>query len=188
MDDVSRRMRLLAWALASFHTAFFFLLFVILTYLSGNLGQLLSSLNTLAGVAIFALLWLTTTFCTGHVVLSIEPATLEHPFASFDVIKRVTVKSAFWGGVNGFIFLIGLLVILAFVFITALIPVLFSSQVIGLVSSVGFFTSIASVIALILGGIVGIVFSMLDFVILGIACLAYKLIELESGHNNLRVT
>jgi hypothetical protein len=188
MDDVSRRMRLLAWALATFHTVFFFLLFVILLYLSGNLGQLLSSLNTLVGVAIFALLWLSTTFCTGHVVRSVEPAALEHPFASFDVIKRVMVKSAFWGGVNGFIFLIGLLVILVFVFLTAILPVLFSPQIFGLVFSVGFFTSIASVIALILGGVVGIVFSLLDFVILNIASLAFKLIELEPGHNNVHVT
>lgn len=188
MDDVTRRMRLLAWAMATFHTVFFFLLFVILVYLSGNLGQLLSSLNTLVGVAIFVLLWLTTAFCTGHVVQSVEPAALEHPFASFNVIKRVMVKSAFWGGVNGFIFLIGLLLILAIVLLTAIIPVLFSPEVIGLVASVGFFTSIASVIALILGGVVGIVFSMLDFVILGIASLAFKLIELEPVQNNLRVT
>lgn len=75
-----------------------------------------------------------------------------------------------------------------FVFLTALIPVLFSPQVIGLVSSVALFTSIASVVALTIGGVIGIVFSFVDFVILGITSLVFKLIELEPVQNNLRVT
>ncbi len=173
MDDGARAPRLLGWALGTFHTVFFFLLFVIVLYLSGSLGQLLSSLNTLVGVAIFAVLWIATTFCTGQVVRGVPPAVLEHPFATFEAMAWVILRSAFWGAVNGFLFLLGLLTVLSFANLPALFPVLISPQIVGLIVSLAIFVPIASVIALIIGGVIGFVFAWVDFVLLGMANMVY---------------
>ncbi len=177
MVDEARPTRLLEWALATFHTTFFFLLFVIPVYLSGNLGQVLSSLNTLVGVAIFVVLWVATTVCTSQVVRQVAPSVLEHPLADPPATFWVVLRSAFWGAVNGFLFLIGLLAILFFVFLTSLLPVLFSPEIVGVIVLAGIYVSIASGVALMTGGVIGFVFALLDFLILGIAGAVLRLIE-----------
>jgi hypothetical protein len=48
---------LFAWALSTFHTARLVAVLVLLVHLSGGLGDLLSGLNTLLGLVLFALLW-----------------------------------------------------------------------------------------------------------------------------------
>ena len=48
---------LVTWTLATFDTALFVLLGVLVGHASGNLADLLAGLNTLVGVAVFCYLW-----------------------------------------------------------------------------------------------------------------------------------
>ncbi len=106
-DRISHPLPLpLAPLFGTFHTAFFVLTLVFLLYLSGNLGAILGSLNTLAGFALFLLLWGIAAWSTGKALDGIigkdrrEAALFEGGLK----FGRALLLAMLWGGVTGALF------------------------------------------------------------------------------------
>jgi len=64
MADQPRLRALLTWSLAAFHAGFLFAGLIALAYSGGALGGLLGSLNTLLGLGLYGLFWLSTWWTT----------------------------------------------------------------------------------------------------------------------------
>src|SRR3989442_13197288 len=60
--------RFVTFAFGTFHTVIFIVSAVLVLHLSGALAGLLTGLNTLTGLALFAALWATTTWSTGRAI------------------------------------------------------------------------------------------------------------------------
>ena len=134
MDNTHQPDRLLEWGLGTFHTIFFILVLIIPIYFSGTLGSILESLNILIGFAVFTVLW-GTTWWTTHRALqmliqkqSYGLVLFERPFK----LGRALSLGLLWGGINGALFSLVLLVVLAislspaaFVYALIVIPAAF---------------------------------------------------------------
>lgn len=148
--------RLVEWSLGTFHTGFFFTILVTLLYVTGALGPLLANLNTALGLAAFAWLWFTTWWCTRRAIRGAGRTAWEPRTEFWRIIGRATL----WGGVNGVVFLLGVIVIATVVSILSLdaetIANLFLLLPAGLIAS-----AIACVIGLLIGLILGLIDSVL---------------------------
>src|SRR5712672_471011 len=99
---------LVVFALGTFHAAALIAALVAILYASGGLAPLLSSLSTIAGLALFSALWLATVWSTGR---TLRGAFTVAPWTS--VPLGIMIPRAAWrGGVNGVVFLVCLGVIL----------------------------------------------------------------------------
>lgn len=143
---------LLPFILGAFHTTVFFLLLVIVLYLTGILGPLLDDLNTLIGFAAFALLWALTTWAGRKALLSLaggqSPQRLlkDLPLPTGPVLAQ----AAIWGGVTGVLFALAILIVLA---------VMLGFEVI----AVGV---IYLAVAFVVGAFAGLLLALLDVLIL----------------------
>ena len=156
---------LLNWALATFHTTFFFVIIIFITYTSGILANLLASLNTLIGLALFAVLWATTWITTRRAIRSMDWHSLDE---ALDNLKLIAV-SFIAGGANGTAFF---LVITSSWGIIALLITLFSigqssaanmaSAVFGFVIGASLVLTFGSVFAFLIGGFIGLFFALID--------------------------
>jgi hypothetical protein len=139
------------FTLGTFHAAALIAALVVILYASGGLAPLLSSLSTIAGLALFSALWLTTVWSTGR---TLRGALTVAPWTS--VPLGIMIPRAAWrGGVNGVVFLVCLGVILAI-----------SSAFNGDVGVVGFgaliFLTVGAAFAFVIGLVLGLLFAGLD--------------------------
>lgn len=142
---------LVTWALGTFHATIFVLVGVLILYTRDALAPLLSSLNTLAGLGLFAVLWATTFVTTARALRGLE---LGAPGTESALLRR-TFR---FGAANGMLFL----------------------AVVGLVLGVGasvaagsfpfflFAAPFALVVAAAVGGVVGLIFGLVDLALLRI--------------------
>lgn len=157
MADADSSDPLLAFVFATFHTALFTLVPVTLLHWTGALGDLLGGLSTTVGLALYALLW-ATTWWTNRRLLAATPFTRG---AAWPVLKA-SVK---WGGVTGSLFfveLVGVAVLQAAV-VGQLGPPELES-----VLFLAFFATLATLVAFVVGALVGVVQAALDLLALWI--------------------
>lgn len=142
---------LVVFALGTFHAATLIAALVLVLYASGGLASLLSGLSTIAGLALFGALWLTTVWSTNR---TLRGAFTVAPWTS--VPLGVMIPRAGWrGGVNGVAFLACLGLIL-----------LASSAINGDVGLIGlgtlFFATVGAAVAFVIGLVVGLLFAAVD--------------------------
>jgi hypothetical protein len=141
------------FALGTFHAAALIAALVLVLYVSGGLASLLGSLSTIAGLALFSALWLTTIWSTQR---TLRGAFTVAPWTSVPV--SVMIPRAGWrGGVNGVAFLACLGLIL-------LVSSAFNGDVAGGVVGAGFliFATVGAAFAFVLGYVLGLAFACID--------------------------
>jgi hypothetical protein len=116
MAERARRERelLVVLALGTFHAAALIAALVLVLYATGALTSLLSGLSTIAGLALFSALWVTTVWSTNR---TLRGAFTIAPWTS--VPLSVMIPRAAWrGGVNGVLFLacVGVILIISSAF------------------------------------------------------------------------
>ncbi|WP_255196425.1 hypothetical protein [Halorarius litoreus] len=132
------------WTFATFHTGLLVLLAVWLIHLSDALRDLLGGLDTLVGLALYAVLWGIVWLATGRAFDAAPPTESS--------TRRLLQRGAVYGALTGVGFL---LVVLVGGFVAAL---LLGGQVL----SVLIFAFIGAVVAAIIGGVIGVGFALLD--------------------------
>ncbi len=159
--------RLLEWSLGAFHTSLFFWLFTIILYLTGVLGNLLASLNTLVGVIVFVFLWATTWFSTRLVVRQV--VSTGDWSARKIPLGRTLALAMLGGGINGLVFFAVPLLLAAIVIAVAVIASRSLTDVGSLLFAFGSSAIIGSALAFFIGAIFGLVFAFLDLLLLGVS-------------------
>ncbi|KAA9399963.1 hypothetical protein Har1130_02465 [Haloarcula sp. CBA1130] len=161
----TRMPSLTTWTLATFDTALFVLLGVLAAHASGDLADLLAGLNTLVGVAVFCYLWalfvLAVRWVHSRVSLGDAPP------------QALALHGIVAGCATGIAFLLGL-------FAVALVPALQRGGI--RLQSVLLVLLIGAGVAAVVGGVVGVLASLLDIAVYKLA--GYLLPEAE----NERVT
>jgi hypothetical protein len=148
--------RFVTFTLGTFHTVIFIVSAVLVLHLSGALVGLLTGLNTLTGLALFAALWATTTWSTGRAIRDVGAPVL----ATRAPIGAVVTRAARSGALNGVIFLAAAAVILA---LSALLTG--QGDSIGIFILGGFFVVLVGVLAgATIGAILGVLFAAIDLV------------------------
>jgi hypothetical protein len=152
MAELARERNLLVVAaLGTFHAAALVVALVLVLYATDALPSLLSSLSTIAGLALFSALWLTTVWSAHRTLRGAFTATLRTSPPVRTMIERATWN----GGVNGVAFLASLGLILAI-----------SSGVNGALGIVIFgalfFATLGAAAAFVLGCLVGLLFVAID--------------------------
>ena len=140
--------RAYAFPLATFHVCLLVLTFIVLSYpdLAG-----IAELNTLLGLVVFALLWLATYYGTRWALADVHVHSL-----------NVAMRRGIGGGARS-----GVLVV-----VVGLIPVALAASFenpLGAVVVVGIYGTIGALVAAVVGGAIGFVFSLVDWMILTVA-------------------
>jgi hypothetical protein len=166
MIEVPRPQRLLEWALAAFHNGFFSAAIIALLYGSGNLAELLGSLNTLIGIAIFAFLWGLTWLTTRRALAGVDWLARERPGQFLPIPGRGLI----WGGVNALLFFVAMLLVFS---LMAIVPFGLQPQNSGLslsaIPGLLLIGAVGSVVALVVGATVGLLLGLLDMLIVLLA-------------------
>ncbi len=165
MANSTSSTRLLEWSLSAFHTSLFFWLFVVVLYMTGALGNLLASLNTIVGVIIFVFLWATTWFCTRLVVRQIihtsDWGDLKIP------LRRTLALAMLGGGINGLSFFLIPLVLAIIVAVAAVIVSRSLTDVPAVLVLFGVSFEFGSILSFGFGVVFGLLFALLDLLLLG---------------------
>jgi hypothetical protein len=142
---------LVVFALGTFHAAALIAALVLVLYATGGLTSLLSSLSTIAGLALFSALWLTTVWSTNR---TLRGAFTVAPWTSAPL--GIMIPRAAWrGGVNGVLFVACLGVIL-------IISSAFSGDVGFLGLGALIFAIVGAAVAFVIGLAVGLLFAGVD--------------------------
>lgn len=145
--------RLVVWAAGSLHAALLVALLASALHLSGAAGDVLAGLGTLPGIAVYLYLWAVTTVATRRALRTAElgaDGRVGRP-------GRAAVAAAVWGAATGLAFLLGPLVVAGgFVLVTSGPDVLVFLALVGLAGSV---------VAAVVGGLVGLAFAGLDLLL-----------------------
>ena len=166
MAEPSQSDRLLEWGLGTFHASFFILALLVFLFARRALGELLGSLNTLAGFALFGVLWYTTLFSTRRAMRALRQKqgdawdVFGHSVDAWELV----FLGAFWGGVNGVLFFLALLLFAVFFLI---LPEAGGSP--DALVALPFYGLLGSGVAAILGGIAGFLLAMIDVLLLVIS-------------------
>jgi hypothetical protein len=144
-DAPSATTELRALALASFHVATLVAVGVGLLHAGSLVGDLLSGLGTLPGVALYLLLWLLTWRTNRRWLLAHGPP-------GWDAVRPALT----WGAVTGVGFLLGVL--------AALAVVLEPADLVVLVIFAGVGAPVAAVVGALVGGVFALVDAALDAV------------------------
>jgi hypothetical protein len=153
-------MKLVTWALATFHTTAFVLAIVLFAYSRDALGAGLSGLNTFVGLGLFVALWATTYLTTSHALKGLD---LISSARDRGVYPRRTLR---WGATNGMSFL----VILGIVAVVGAIANTRPGQVTsGILIPALFIAPIALVVSAAVGGAVGALFGIIDLILFALA-------------------
>ena len=153
-------MKLVTWSLATFHTTVFVLVIVLFAYSGGGLGGALSGLNTFAGLGLFVALWSTTYMTTARALRDL------------DLIRSARDRGGYgrrafrWGAANGMSFL----AILGLVAVVAAIANTRPGQVTsGILLPALFIAPIALIVSAAVGGVVGVIFGIIDLGLFAVA-------------------
>jgi hypothetical protein len=155
--DIERD-RLIAWALGTFHAGVLLVTLVLLLHVTGGLASLLGGLNTATGLALFAVLWVTTVWSTRRTLLGALGPALQNEMPIYRLVGRAVWR----GGINGAAFLVGAGLILA-------IPIVLSgsrSAIYSLFVGALFFATFGLVGAFVVGCMVGLLFAGIDALLL----------------------
>ena len=148
--------RFVPFTFGTFHTVIFIVTAVLVLHLSGALVGLLTGLNTLTGLALFAALWATTTWSTGRAIRGVGGPIL----ATRTPIGAVVSRAARSGALNGVLFIATAAVILA---MSALLTG--QGDSIGVFVLGGFFVVLVAILAgSTIGAILGVLFAAIDLV------------------------
>jgi len=148
--------RFVTFTFGTFHTVIFIVSAVLILHLSGALAGLLSGLNTLTGLALFAALWATTTWSTGQAIRGVGGPIM----ATRTPIGAVVARAARSGALNGILFLAAAAVILA---LSALLTG--QGDSIGVFILGGFFVVLVGIlVGATIGAILGVLFAAIDLV------------------------
>ncbi|UPV74108.1 hypothetical protein M0R89_16405 [Halorussus limi] len=139
---------LVVWTLASFHTAALTAVLVAALYLSGALGDLLAGLDTVVGLGLYLGLWASTWWTTRRAFAAIAAAGDD---ASLSVVLGTGGK---WAGVDGVLFLWILVAVVVFPVGSVEGP----EAVLSFIAVVG----VGSLLAFVVGTVVGLLFAALD--------------------------
>lgn len=152
MQRSTRPVSLVTWTLATFDTVLFVLFGVLSAHASGSLADLLAGLNTLVGVAVFCYLW----------ALFVLAVRWVHSRVTLDSagVSTLALHGTAAGSVAGVAFLLGL-------FVVALVPTLQSGGV--RLQAVLLVLLIGAGVAAVVGGVVGLLASLLDIAVYGLA-------------------
>jgi hypothetical protein len=157
------------WGLATFHTTAFVVVLTTLLHLAGGLSPGLRSLNTLVGLALFGVLWLSTWWTTRKLVRgarwhwsSGETPHPSQPASSTDggSLLGWLGLGTLWGGVNGVLFVVVTFIVLALAELPAQGP--------GLLLAVGMVV-VPVVVAFVVGAAVGLLFATIDLALVEVA-------------------
>ena len=153
-------MKLLTWSLATFHTTVFVLVIVLFAYSGGGLGGALGGLNTFAGLGLFVALWATTYVTTARALRGLDLIGSARDRGGYG-------RRAFrWGAANGMSFL----GILGLVAIAAAVANTRPGQVAsGILVPALFIAPIALVVSAAVGGVVGVIFGIVDLGLFAVA-------------------
>lgn len=151
--------RLVVLAFATFHATSFVLIGVLIAYRGGGLGQTLQGLNTVVGLGLFIALWVTTYIATRNALQGIDVSS------GARIDGDALIRGAFrWGGLNGVMFLL--------VLASGLLVANMRIQAENVMQTVLFaFAALvpASVVAFLIGALVGVLFAGVDLILLGVA-------------------
>jgi hypothetical protein len=138
-------------ALGTFHATALVVALVLVLYATGALPSLLTSLSTIAGLALFSALWLTTVWSAHRTLRGAFTATLRTSLPVRTMIERATWN----GGVNGVAFLafLGLILAISSGINGALGIVIFGAL---------FFATLGAAAAFVLGCLFGLLFVAID--------------------------
>jgi hypothetical protein len=151
----------LTWALGTFHTTVIGIALLLLVYPGGSLGTTLGALSTITGLALFVALWTTTLFCTGRAIRGVR--LLGGDRASTGAFYRRALR---WGAVNGVLFAIALVAILAANALAVAEP---SVGIGTMLAIAGFQGTFGSLFGLAIGAVAGLVLATLDLAALRLA-------------------
>ncbi len=165
MANSTSSTRLIEWSLGAFHTSLFFWLFVVVLYLTGTLGNLLASLNTIVGMIVFVFLWVITWFWTRLVVWQIVD-TADWGATKIPLGKAL-VLAILGGGVNGLFFFLISLFVAAIIAVMAVIASRSLTDVPALLVLFGYSFTIGSALSFVIGAVFGFLFALLDLLLLG---------------------
>lgn len=156
-DVAADPVSLLAWCLATFHTALLVSLFVIGFYLVGAAGDVLRGLETAVGIVVYLYLW-GVTWWTHRRWLDAHGVAL---ITGRPDPRAVTVDALKWGGVTGLLFFVGVLVPSAVVLVASngfeTIPLVVLATVVG------------TLLSFVVGAVVGMVFALLDLLLVRVS-------------------
>jgi hypothetical protein len=166
MDEAVEDRGLLEWAFAAFHTGVFVLALVFFLHLRGALGAVLASLNTLAGIAMFGVVWAVTGWSTRRGLQRLARSTSGAGTFSVTGVKLgdALVQALVWGGVTGLLFFAGL-VLYTLVFV--LLPNMASAPIAAGVLLVD--TGLGGVVAFVIGALSGLVLGLIDGILVSVA-------------------
>lgn len=160
--------RAAVFALATFHATALVLVVVVVAFRGGGLGPALQGLNTLAGLTLFLALWATTYVATRNAVRGLDVAG-PGPIDA-DALTRRALR---WGALNGVMFLLALAAVIPGGYaLTHPADVVAALRAPTALQSAGLVVGgliVAGAFALVVGGVVGVVFSGIDLVLLGVA-------------------
>ena len=144
---------LVVFALGTFHAAVLIAVLVVVLYANGGLASLLSGLSTIAGLALFGALWVTTVWSTNRTLRS---AFTVAPWTSVPA-DTLIARAAWRGGVNGLMFL-------ACVGVIAALSAAFSGDLALGVIGAGFliFATVGAAASFVIGFVVGLLFACID--------------------------
>jgi hypothetical protein len=153
-------MKLVTWSLATFHTTVFVLVIVLFAYSGGGLGGALGGLNTFAGLGLFVALWATTYVTTARALRGLDLIGSARDRGGYG-------RRAFrWGAANGMSFL----AILGIVALAAAVANTRPGQVgSGILLPTLFIAPIALVVSAAVGGVVGVIFGIIDLGLFAVA-------------------
>ena len=154
---------LAAFALGTFHAVLVTLTLAASLYLSTDPGELLDGLNTALGLAIFAVLWATSVYCTRRAMRSagLDPATGAKASA-------VLGQGVAWGAWNGVLFAWCLLAGGFLVLIALAVPE-GVERTMGVVSFGVIAFGFGTIFAAIVGAAIGFMLAALDLTLLAAA-------------------
>jgi hypothetical protein len=153
-------MKLVMWSLATFHTTVFVLVIVLFAYSGGGLGGALSGLNTFAGLGLFVALWATTYMTTARALRGLDLIGSARDRGGYG-------RRAFrWGAANGMSFLAILGVVAVVAAIANTRPGQFTS---GILLPALFIAPIALIVSAAVGGVVGVIFGIIDLGLFAVA-------------------
>jgi hypothetical protein len=147
----------MAYGVAAFNVSVVTAALLLMVHWRGWLAVFLGSLGTLAGSMLFAWLWLTTWWCTRRGLRSLRLLEPGSPPPADDFVCRCLV----WGGINGVLFLLGSIIVLGFSARDPLRVLLFLLATVLPVLPIP--------VAFLIGGCIGLVCSLIDLALLGLA-------------------
>ena len=153
----SRPSPLGTWALAGFHTAMLVAVVVTTLFFAGLAGNQLAALDTWVGVVAYLYLWAVTWWTNRQVIDAVGPGLLAGSSDPTDALVEATK----WGGLVGLLVFLPALLIGVVFFVGAggieAVPFLLLAAAVGSVVSAG------------VGVVVGVVFAILDLLLVRLA-------------------